>query len=298
MNPIDMSDYDEELANLLPEEQLGAPALSPDLAQARADRDKEIADSYVMQGLTQIGAGLAGQKADVSSYIQARQAAQNKANEVKDDALLRSKAVSDAIKARQLQEKAKSDEDWRRANFEQRDRAIEATRLNQEAARNKPSDANNLAAGYGARMQQAEPVFDDLDSSGYDRASKKSAIESKLTGLGGGVGDIASAFIQSEGGKKQEQAERNFLSAVLRRESGASISPTEREEGAAQYFPRVGDSPEVKAQKKANRMQAMESLRASAGPAWNQTARVPPAMKTKVVNGVTYVRVPGGWKRQ
>jgi hypothetical protein len=60
-------------------------------------------------------------------------------------------------------------------------------------------------------------------------------------------------MVRSKEAQKQEQAERNFINAVLRRESGAAISPSEFENAAMQYFPRLGDSPETLAQKRQNR---------------------------------------------
>jgi hypothetical protein len=53
--------------------------------------------------------------------------------------------------------------------------------------------------------------------------------------------------------QQYEQAKRNFVNAVLRRESGAAIAPTEFENAEAQYFPTWGDKPTTIAQKKANR---------------------------------------------
>lgn len=266
-----LADDDEE--NLLADPTAILPSATPELLAARQDRDKDVAMANISQGLTQIGAGLAGQKADTKVFDAARASAEKKATEALTDNVALRKTVSDAIKAKAAGKKALSDEEWKKANFEQRDRMIEATANKEEAARNKPSDANNLAAGYGKRMEQAEQVFDQLGEGGYNRADKLSAIESNAAGVPV-IGDVVRATIMSKESQQQEQAEKNFLSAVLRRESGASISPNERSEGATQYFPRVGDSPEVLAQKKANRQQAMESLKASSGPAWSQVPSV------------------------
>ena len=75
--------------------------------------------------------------------------------------------------------------------------------------------------------------------------------------------------------KKFQQAKDNFINASLRRESGASISPAERASAESQYFAQDGDSPEVKAQKKANRMQVYQGFVAEAGPAWDRVPLVP-----------------------
>lgn len=63
-----------------------------------------------------------------------------------------------------------------------------------------------------------------------------------------------------------QQAQRNFVNAVLRRESGAVISDEEFANAAQQYFPQPGDSPAVVAQKAQNRMTAIAGVRRASGP--------------------------------
>ncbi len=118
----------------------------------------------------------------------------------------------------------------------------------------KPTAEQSKAATFAKRMEQAEQVFDGLVQGGFDRTSTKQGVRSLLP-----------SALQSSELQQQEQAERNFINAVLRRESGAAISPKEFENAQKQYFPRAGDSPEVTAQKKANRAQAMQGIGAEAG---------------------------------
>jgi len=63
------------------------------------------------------------------------------------------------------------------------------------------------------------------------------------------------------------QAQRNFINAVLRQESGASISSAEFDNAKKQYFPQAGDSPETIAQKRANRELVIKGFARQAGPA-------------------------------
>lgn len=131
---------------------------------------------------------------------------------------------------------------------------------------NKPAtDAQSLAAGFGKRMQGAEDIFTDLQNKGYKPAETGATFRRNLPNKIGGN------LFRNSSDQMQEQAERNFVNAVLRRESGAAISPSEFASAEQQYFPRMGDSPEVLAQKKANRLQSIESMKASAGPAWEKT---------------------------
>lgn len=65
--------------------------------------------------------------------------------------------------------------------------------------------------------------------------------------------------------QKYVQAQRDFVNAVLRKESGAAISPSEFENARRQYFPMPGDSKEVIEQKRRNRQIEIEGLMQGAG---------------------------------
>jgi len=132
-----------------------------------------------------------------------------------------------------------------------------------EAQKGKePSGPQFLAGTYSRRLEQAEQVFDQLAAAGYNRAERK--LEAILPGE-----------LQSSARRANDQAEKNFVNSILRRESGAAISKAEFENAEEQYFPRPGDNPEVIAQKKANRMQAMAGLKAEAGRALERIPLVP-----------------------
>ena len=122
-----------------------------------------------------------------------------------------------------------------------------------------PTNPQFEAASFGRRMEQAEAVFSQLAAEGYDRSDVSAGVGSKLPNV-----------LRSDQGVQQDQAERNFVNAVLRPESGAAISDTEFESAALQYFPRAGDGKETLAHKAANRAQKLEGMKAVAGPAWDQ----------------------------
>jgi hypothetical protein len=106
----------------------------------------------------------------------------------------------------------------------------------------RPTAEEFKVAGFAKRLGQAESVFSELERTGFDASSVSAAANRNLPNM-----------VRSKEAQKQEQAERNFINAVLRRESGAAISPSEFENAAMQYFPRLGDSPETLAQKRQNR---------------------------------------------
>lgn len=78
------------------------------------------------------------------------------------------------------------------------------------------------------------------------------------------------------------QAQRNFVNAILRVESGAAISDGEFNNAQRQYFPQVGDSKEVIEQKRQNRVTAMKGMAREAGPNYR-----PPESLTSIPAGAT-----------
>lgn len=137
-----------------------------------------------------------------------------------------------------------------------REEAIEFESV--KAGMKAPTVAQETTALYASRIKQANEVFDKMETYLNNQPVIGTAINSKLPN-----------FMKDGDFQSKEQAERNFLTAVLRRESGAVISPTEFAEGRRQYFPQPGDKPAVLAQKKANRDLVMKQFIKSAGNAYS-----------------------------
>jgi len=76
---------------------------------------------------------------------------------------------------------------------------------------------------------------------------------------------FAPNMLQSETGQSFNQAQRAFIEAVLRKDSGASIPVHEYDSLSKTYFPQPGDSKATLAQKKSSRETQIKSLRAEAG---------------------------------
>ena len=123
------------------------------------------------------------------------------------------------------------------------------------------NDTQAKALLFGSRMQNADKILTEMAAKGTVRPSvAKQAVENiPLVGGALGAGANAAASPQQQ---QVEQAQRDFINAVLRRESGAAISPSEFENAKKQYFPTVGDSPEVITQKAQNRQLATRGLMA------------------------------------
>lgn len=91
-----------------------------------------------------------------------------------------------------------------------------------------------------------------------------------LTNLGEGVGGqvpLIGNYLKSSDYQQAEQAGRQFLNALLRKESGAAISETEDRRYGDAYLPRPGDKPPVLAQKKAARANALLGIKMGLPPA-------------------------------
>jgi hypothetical protein len=121
-------------------------------------------------------------------------------------------------------------------------------------------------AGYADRVRDSLPTIEDTSPAAMNRWEK---LLGKAPILGN---DLVSAEFQ-----QHQQAERNFINATLRRESGATIQPDEFETARAQYIPQPGDAPAVLAQKKRNRERVLDNFVREAGPAYKPPTGGAPA---------------------
>lgn len=115
----------------------------------------------------------------------------------------------------------------------------------------QPSQSEFAAAGFADRVSQANSVLSDpgVISAGLSPSEKaKESIP------------LVGNFLTSDTRQQYDQAARNFINATLRRESGASISPSEFKSANKQYLPQPGDSEIKLAQKAQNRATILNSL--------------------------------------
>ena len=143
----------------------------------------------------------------------------------------------------------------------------------------KLTEAQGNAVTYGARMVEADKVLTSLETEGLKNTG---LIRSGVSGTVGAVPLIGDALARgsdnifntlptilgglNEDQQKVIQARTNFITAVLRKESGASIAPTEYATAERIYFPAPGDSPAVVLQKQKARETAIKGMTIQAGP--------------------------------
>lgn len=108
---------------------------------------------------------------------------------------------------------------------------------------------------FGTRMLEADKIITGL----ADKGVKSPSVAQQITGGQGTTGMVATAMASPEQ-QQVDQAERDFINAVLRRESGAAISAPEFDNARKQYFVQPGDSKEVIAQKARNRQIAIQGM--------------------------------------
>lgn len=119
----------------------------------------------------------------------------------------------------------------------------------------KPLNATQASAlGYAQRVSTASQIIDGLASQASDTSN-----------LGSAFGKWTPNALKSADQQKIDQATNNFVTAVLRKESGAAISESEYATAKATYIPQYGDSAAVLAQKAQARSQAYQNLITEAG---------------------------------
>jgi hypothetical protein len=121
------------------------------------------------------------------------------------------------------------------------------------------TDAQAKANLFGTRASQSNATLGSLAKNGVTQPSLVKRAAEAIPLLGAPVAMAANAMASPEQ-QQVEQAQRDFINAVLRRESGAVISPGEFTNAQQQYFPQPGDSPQVMAQKEANRKTAIQGI--------------------------------------
>jgi hypothetical protein len=114
---------------------------------------------------------------------------------------------------------------------------------------------------FGSRMKESDRILQELEGKYSPMAVNAKMGAEKLPGVGAVAGAVGNAMLSGEG-QKAEQAQRDFVNAVLRRESGAVISDAEFANAQKQYFPQPNDKPENLAQKRRNRQMAIQGLEA------------------------------------
>ena len=141
------------------------------------------------------------------------------------------------------------------------------------------TETQGNAVSFGARAVEANRIATDLETKGITNTGVIRTVAGGVLGGAPIVGDKLEQNVRSTfnvlptylGGpnpqqQQNDQARRDFVSAVLRKESGAAISASEYANEEKKYFPQLGDSDAVIKQKQNSRLKAIEGLKSQAGP--------------------------------
>jgi len=136
------------------------------------------------------------------------------------------------------------------------------------------NEAQGSSVAYGIRMKEANSIIDKLASEGTERSAVGASAQ---YGIGGIVNALPSALGGANPQQQQfQQAKLNFITAILRKESGAAIGQDEFEREDQKYFRQVGDSDAVAAQKKQARQTAIKAMEIQAGPGAKEIQKFEP----------------------
>ncbi|HEX8196359.1 MAG TPA: peptidoglycan DD-metalloendopeptidase family protein [Pyrinomonadaceae bacterium] len=174
------------------------------------------------------------------------------------------KSLDNAYKLAQIQKLQQEIANGGMDDLDRQYKQAQLQKLQQEIANpnagKPPTEGQSQAATYAARINQANPIIDNLSKSIANYNIVGFEAQRKLPN------NLKSGEIQSF-----EQAARNFINAVLRRESGAAIASSEFDNAFQQYLPYPGDKPETLAQKKVNRDIVLQGLINSSGQAYGSS---------------------------
>ena len=141
------------------------------------------------------------------------------------------------------------------------------------------NDAQSKALLFGTRAQESGKIIDDIGDNYSPMAINSKQAVGRVPLIGGALEGASNAML-SDNNQKAEQAQRDFVNAILRRESGAVIADSEFANAARQYFPQPGDSKAVKEQKAKNRALAIKGVLAEVPK--GQRAAITPQATTNI----------------
>jgi len=121
-----------------------------------------------------------------------------------------------------------------------------------------PTEGQLASAGYLQRMRGSEDIFATLDAEGTTALP---------LGAGIAIGTALEGFALSPAQGRLLQAQRDWVRAKLRKESGAVIAEEEMDAEMKTYFPIPGEGPEVIEQKRKARVRADRQMEITSGPA-------------------------------
>lgn len=162
------------------------------------------------------------------------------------------------------------------------------------------TESQSNATAYGMRMEESNKILSGLENEGVTNTGMIRGTLGSVAGLTPFIGDKLQSGVSgvmnvlpgiaggpSEKQQMFDQAKRNFITAVLRKESGASISPSEFENEEKKYFAQPGDTDAAIKQKQNSRNLAIKVMGIQAGPGAKNINPNAGAQKVRTYNPAT-----------
>ena len=156
---------------------------------------------------------------------------------------------------------------------------IEKARIMETIVPKPLTEAQGNATAFGMRMAESNKLLKNLEDKGITNTGLIRQAIGGAVGLTPFVGEKLQSAVKSSmnplpgilggpssGQQEYDQAKQNFITAVLRKESGAAIGASEFKTEDEKYFPQAGDTDKVIAQKQAARELAIKAMGIQAGP--------------------------------
>lgn len=148
-------------------------------------------------------------------------------------------------------------------------RVTEATA---DAATGKKTEVQAKDEKFANKMELAEKNVTGLEGEGTSRISR--GLDAKIPWTNTGVIPFSNSM-QSDNYQKYRQGRDNFITALLRDESGAAIGSEEFQRYERELFPQPGDGQPVIEQKREARRIAIEAMKKGAGPGYKSPTQTP-----------------------
>ncbi len=156
------------------------------------------------------------------------------------------------------------------------------TTISADAAGGKMTEVQAKDSKFANKMLLSEQTLRKLEGQGLSETGRASENIPTILGVQPGK------YTQSKEYQSYTQARDNFITALLRDESGAAIGTQEYKRYEREFFPQPGEGPDVIEQKRRARQVAIESMIQSAGPAYKAAPSLKGGGGNKTKTGVTW----------
>jgi hypothetical protein len=137
------------------------------------------------------------------------------------------------------------------------------------------TESQGNATAFGLRMKDSNAILEKLAKEGTLRGANIEATPF----VGEQLGKVLPGFLGGTNAAQQQvnQAKTNFITAVLRKESGAAIAASEFATEDRKYFPQLNDDKKTIEQKANARKLAIKAMEIQAGPGAKQIQQYVPS---------------------